>query len=301
VSTKASSIIDHPDAGAEQTPVRLGCVSYLNTLPLIEGLGKLRGFRLTLTAPARLVDLLAEGTIELGLVSLVDFQRAAVPGGLAMLPAGMIGCDGATLTVRLFSAVPPGSIRELHADADSHTSVALARIILAERYGVRPSVVEFDVERHHAEREAARGRSAVEPWPETLLLIGDKVVTDSPPASRYPHQIDLGEAWKQLTGLPFVYAVWMCRASDAGDERIVNAARVLDRQRRHNATRLGWIVEQKAGARGWPADLAHRYVDELLQYGVTPAHREAVERFFDLALKHGVISRRRAGVWREIA
>ena len=50
------------------------------------------------------------------------------------------------------------------------------------------------------------------------LLIGDKVVTDAPPTDRYPHQMDLGEAWKDLTGLPFVYAMWMCRGPRTGDQ-----------------------------------------------------------------------------------
>src|SRR5665213_4630797 len=42
------------------------------------------------------------------------------------------------------------------------------------------------------------------------LLIGDKVVCDEP--AGLPHQLDLGGAWKDLTGLPFVFAAWMARA-----------------------------------------------------------------------------------------
>ena len=50
---------------------------------------------------------------------------------------------------------------------------------------------------------------------QSVLLIGDKVVTDAPPEERYPYQMDLGAAWKELTGLPFVYAVWSVPDSDA--------------------------------------------------------------------------------------
>ncbi|MCA9312051.1 MAG: hypothetical protein KDA21_12640, partial [Phycisphaerales bacterium] len=56
--------------------VRLGCVSYLNTLPLIEGVSKLDRARLTLTAPSRLIDLLLEDSVDLGLISLIDYQRS---------------------------------------------------------------------------------------------------------------------------------------------------------------------------------------------------------------------------------
>lgn len=310
------SNIDQPHDRPEQSssgqplePLRLGCVSYLNTLPLIEGLGKLRDFRLTLTAPARLIDLLLDGSVDMALASIIDYQRAPanLNGGafpLALVPAGMIGCDGPTLTVRLFSSVPLPRITRVHADADSHTSTILIRVILAELFGIRPEMVDLDIDAHRAERLQAARLGRPEPWPESMLVIGDKVITDSPPASRYPHQLDLGEAWKQLTGLPFVYACWMTRHDPAAidtEPRVRTAANVLDRQRRHNATRLQWLIHHRAPARGWPSDLAMHYVSDLLRYDVTPAHRAGVERFFDLAHAHGLITTRRPTRWLEIA
>ncbi len=282
------------------SPIRLGAVSYLNTLPLIEGLGKLRDVSLTLTAPARLIDLLLEGRIDVGLVSLIDAQRSAQP--LALIPVGMIASDGATLTVRLFSRVPPGEIKKLSVDADSHTSVALARLILIERFGVRPEIEEVDADalRARIESGASGGAAAAGTaggWPEALLVIGDKVVTDSPPAVLYPHQMDLGQAWKEMTGLPFVYAMWMCRAAEADSERVRLAAAMLDRQRRHNALRLDWIVDARAAARRWPEDLAREYVGRRLEYEPREQHREAVRRFFELCADRGLVERRRQVEW----
>ncbi len=296
----------HPaDAGprlaqADPSPLRLGCVGYLNTLPLIEGLGKLRDVRLTLTAPARLSDLLAEGAIDMGLLSTIDYQRLSAPAepserGLWMIPAGMIGCDGPTLTVRLFSAVPWERVTRLHADIDSHTSVALARIILADRFGVHPEVVEFDTDADRLKHQQAKD------WPQSLLLIGDKVMTNTPPPERYPYQLDLGEAWKAQTGLPFVYAVWMCTDAGASDPRIMTISAVLDRQRRHNATRQRWIIDQRAALRGWPPDLAEHYTHDLLRFEVRDEHRRAVDEFFDAALRHGVIPRRVPSRWLDFA
>ncbi|HVZ94997.1 MAG TPA: menaquinone biosynthesis protein [Phycisphaerales bacterium] len=268
-------------------------MSFLNTLPLIEGLGKLEDARLTLTAPSRLIDLLLGDEIDIGLVSIIDAQRAPTGTPLAIVPCGMIGCDGPTMTVRLFSRRPPNEIGELHADVDSHTSVALARIILEKSFGAKPRLVDFD-----AESFLAGDRSpSPEEWPGAMLMIGDKVVTHSPPVTLYPHQLDLGEEWKKLTGLPFVYAAWMCRAGIAGSELVRTAAALLDRQRRHNATRLDWIVEARAPVRGWPAGLARTYLRDLLRFEVTPRHVEAVERFFDLAHECGVIAERRPTLW----
>lgn len=271
-------------------PIRVACVQYLNTAPLVEGLDKLEGLTLLPAVPADIGPMVERGEADLGLASIIDAANPRVP--MAIVPAGMIGCDGPTLTVRLFSSVPMDKVTQLCADADSHTSVALARVLLAEQFGVRPQVVAFNA----IERVALRGSSVRQDedgWPETLLLIGDKVVTHSPPAVRYPHQLDLGEAWKTLTGLPFVYASWMCRAetleTDDGRRRIGLAAAMLDRQRRHNATRLDWLVHKWAPKARWPIDLAQRYIGELLRYEVGPREREAVGRFFELCTSHGVI------------
>ncbi len=282
---------------APPEPVRLGCVSYLNTLPLIEGLGKLRDARLTLTAPSRLIDLLLADEVDLALVSLIDHHRSPEP--LAVLPAGMIGCDGPTMTVRLFSAVPLEGVTTIHADVDSHTSITLARLLASWEGGSPPAVEAFDADAFRAEREAAEREAGTPEWPESLLLIGDKVVTDSPPAIRYPHQIDLGGLWHERTGLPFVYACWMCRADRAGDERIRAAAATLDRQRRHNETRLDWIAARHAPVRGWSVEVARSYLRDLLRFEVSPRAREAVDRFFDEAHARGLVDERRPTNWLE--
>ncbi len=283
------------DADAAPTPwlpARVGAVSYLNTLPLIEGLGKLGDIELTLTAPSGLIDLLLGGEVELALASIIDYQRSTEP--LEIVPASIIGCDGPTMTVRIFSRIPIEKIRTLHADVDSHTSVALARIILNERTGSLPEVRDFDVDEHRTDR----GESVADAdWPESVLIIGDKVITDSPPAALYPHQLDLGEAWKELTGLPFVYAAWMCRAGAVEEGRLRTIARVLDRQRRHNLTRLDWIVGQRAALRGWPLGTARTYLGELLRYEMTDRHRQAVEEFFDRCEALGIIAHREPTRW----
>lgn len=283
-----------PATETAQSTARIGCVSYMNTLPLIEGLGKLDDVRLTLTAPSGLAGLLAQGEVDVALVSVIDYHRAPEP--LALLPCGMIGCDGPTMTVRVFSRVPPERITTLHADADSHTSVALASLVLMGMGAEKPKLEPFDVDafRAHKKDEIELGEDV---WPEAMLLIGDKVVTDSPPAVWYPHQVDLGEQWKQQTGLPFVYAAWMCAADRVDDEIVQRATQTLDRQRRHNATRLDWIVNQRAPSRGWPVDAARHYLRSLLRYEVTPQYRAAIDRFWDASAAAGLIEERRPTRW----
>ena len=276
--------------------VRIACVRYLNTLPLVDGLERVGGLELVPTAPSRIGPMVARGEADLGIASIIDAARSETP--LALVPVGMIGSDGPTMTVRVFSRVPMSSVRAVHADVESHTSTALCRIMLERLHGVRPEVVDFDArERIERTPEGASARPIEEQaWPETMLLIGDKVVADAPGEEAYPHQLDLGLAWRHLTGLPMVYAMWMCRASEAEDPRILRAASLLDRQRRHNAMRLDWIVSRRASEHGWPLERARRYVGSMLRFGVGAREIEAARAFLDAAAEAGLAPRREVRV-----
>lgn len=271
--------------------LRAAAVSYLNTQPLVHGLEALRDVHFDRAVPSRIAPMVRAGQADVGLASIVDaIPRKSSDKPLSILPAGMIGCEGPTLTVRIFSGVAPERITTLHADTDSHASVCLARVILHDRFGIDPEIVGFDArERHGLTASDHPAGSADEAWPEALLLIGDKVVTDSPPAVRYPHQIDLGEAWHELTGLPFVYAAWMCRPERARSPEMAAAVALLDRQRRRNAARLDAIVLDAAPRLGWPADLAREYVARRLRYDLDDRARAGADRFIARCAELGVL------------
>lgn len=287
--------------------VRIACVRYLNTLPLIHGLDRLPDVNLLLTVPSRIEGLVRTGAADVGLVSLVDAAAAASGAPIALLPTGMIGCDGPTLTVRLFSSVPLSRASVVHADTDSRTSVVLCQVLLHHLHGVRPRIVPFDARERIALNSGPKAEdsglsegaapssgssqsSLDASWPETVLLIGDKVITDPPPADRFPHQLDLGQAWNELTGLPFVYAAWACRAGEVEAPRIRTGVALLDRQRRRNALRLDWIADRFAPDHRWPAEPARRYLGSLLRYDLGPREREGAERFLAEAAALGLVA-----------
>ena len=258
----------------------LGCVSFLNSKPLIDPVLGRPDVRVTFDVPARLLGLVESGAVTAALMSVVDFQTAATD--LVLLPVGMIGCDGPTLTVRIYSRVPISQITALHADTDSHTSVILGQVILRQRYGLRSPVVPL----------TAREGEHPDGGPESMLLIGDKVVNASPNAAVYPHQLDLGEAWKELTGLPFVFAMWMIRRDRVAREGVA-MARILDEARRRGAALTDQLLDRYTTEKGWPRDLARRYFTEYLRYEVTPAARQGLARFFELAHAQGLLPQRR--------
>lgn len=246
----------------------LGVVSFLNSRPLIEGLNAETGIGLYYAVPSALPGLLGSGQVDAALVPVIDWARAA--GAWDRISDGCIGCDGETLTVRVFSRVPPEEIRTLYVDPDSHTSVALAQVLWTYYYERRLTLLPMN---------------AIESWSdcEAVLLIGDKVV--NAPLVGFEHEIDLGGAWKAWQGLPFVFAIW---AAPAGRDYTALAA-MLSAARDRGVERAADIARVAAPALGWPVDLALRYMTEYLRYTITPASLEGMQRFFDLAAAEGII------------
>lgn len=256
---------------------RIGCVSFLNARPLIDGLDDHPELAVHYDVPAGLLDDLTAGRVDLALCPVIDFQLAERP--LTVVPAGGIGCDGPTLTVRLFSRVPLERVDRVLADTDSHTSVVLLQLLMHDLYGSRVGIEPLE---RGAEVDWSAG-------PEAILLIGDKVVAAAPPAELYPYQLDLGSAWKTLTQLPFVFAVWMARQ----DEPLGRAPDLLDRQRRHNAGRVEAIAAESGPRHGWAAPLAAHYLRDLLRYEIGERELQAMQRFWKRAAELALIERHR--------
>ena len=256
--------------------LRLGVVNFLNATPLIDGIASLNGVQLLSKVPSELIGCLERNEVDIALASSIDYQRSKKQ--LKVLPVGVLSSDGETLTVRLCSKKPFEDIKEVHCDVDSHTSIALMQIILQKKFGVSPKVIACDVR--------ALG-SNQEDWPVTVLMIGDKVVTNTT-GDAFEYALDLGHEWHEQTGLPFVFATWF-GASDVDCEIVQKARMVLDRQRRCNTNRIEQVVSTHAPIRGWDVDTAHRYLTEHIQYTFTDVHQEALELFYALAHSVGVI------------
>lgn len=265
-----------PALGEAASVMRIGCVSFLNSKPLIEGIVGQPDASVRFDVPSRLLADLERGDVEVALCPVIDYYRSRVP--LVVLPVGGICSRGRTLTVRLFSRTPIHEIQSVHADTDSHTSVALVQVLLKRELGRRVPVVSY------RPPDGIQGDAGTD-HPNAMLLIGDKVVTDSPAAVIYPWQLDLGEKWASLTGLPFMFAVWMAR--EGGNTSRI-AARLAE-TREHNAGRIDSIVDRYARSHGWPADLARTYLGSLLHYSVGQQELAAMEQFAKWAHELGLI------------
>ncbi len=246
---------------------RLGVVSYLNAKPLISGLDLDTRAELYFDVPSRLPALLDTGQVDAALVPIIDLLSP--DRAWQVVSDACIGCDGETLTVRVFSRVPPDSVRRMQVDGDSHTSVALARIIWQERYGIALDITPFTGEK---EQEC-----------DAILLIGDKVVTHT--LVDYEIETDLGSAWKSLTSLPFVFAAW---ASPLGAD-VASLAHCLSHARDSGVEAAAMIAADFGPGMGWPVALAKRYLTTRLHFFLGARQRAAMQRFLDLAQTHEIV------------
>jgi len=250
-----------PDGSAGTRPgppqVVVGAVSFLNAKPLVAGLRDDRRVRVVYGVPSELAGWVRDGRVDAALVPVVDL--AGRPG-LAPVSDACIASDGETLTVRVFSRVPPSRVQRLRVDGDSHTSVALAKLVWADLFGHAPATIPLE--------------SSVEPVGEDgVLLIGDKVVAARPRG--FAFEVDLGGVWRERTGLPFVYAVW---ATPPGADHRELAER-LSRSRDLGVERASQIAEVDGPVAGWPVEIARQYLTEYMHYRMTDRHREGMALF----------------------
>jgi chorismate dehydratase len=192
-----------------------------------------------------------------------DFERVGAYG---------ISCRGPVQSVLLFSRAPIDSLSGATIDLtmDSQTSVALTRILLAERYGLTGITYR---------RRAVESGEA--PEGDAWLLIGDAALR----ARRDPnaaHVLDLGAAWQEWTGLPFVYAVWAVRANLPAEEKQRLAA-FLEHSLSEGERNLGAIAHRTSArvrGLGTAAEL-ERYLRGF-RYRLEEDEENALARFREL-------------------
>jgi chorismate dehydratase len=179
-------------------PIKISAVSYLNTFPFVHGItqsGFLDGFELSLDIPSLCAKKLLNGEVDLALVPVAAILNKPE---FSIYTDYCIGCNGSVKTVLLLSQVPLNEIKSIHLDFHSVTSVNLVKVLAKELWNIQPQWKQVLPERPSAYKEA-----------ESIVAIGDKTFTLK---SEFQFCYDLGEEWKKLTGLPFVFACWAGRA-----------------------------------------------------------------------------------------
>jgi chorismate dehydratase len=143
--------------------------------------------------PSRIAQMLIDDEADLGLIPVAAVLKLP---DWNIVSDYCIGSNGPVASVCIFSEEPMERIERVYLDYQSRTSVSLARVLLKEYW--KKEVVFIDATSEDF-RDQIKGNTAG-------VIIGDRAL-EQRHKSRYIY--DLGEAWKQHTGLPFVFAAWI--------------------------------------------------------------------------------------------
>ena len=252
--------------------IRAGAVSYLNTRPLVFGLEQGLGadrLELTYDAPSVVASRMAEGSLDLALLPVVELAR--IPN-LVVVPGLAIGSLGLCRSVLLVARKPLADVKSIALDPESSTSNALAAVLSAEAWGIKPEWVTgpLDLTQALAEHDA-------------VVRIGDKALFEPLPAATIAY--DLGGAWTARTTLPFVFAVWATRPGVVDREvyEMLHASR-----RAGHAAIPAIAADYTWNGRQYP-DIALPYLQEAMRYRLGDPEVAAMRRFLSAAAEVGVI------------
>ena len=243
----------------------IGAVQDLNTNPLVHGLGG-PGVSLQYDLPSRLADSLAAGRLDVALIPSSEVFRG---DAYRLVSDACIGCRGPVMSVKLFFRTRPDRVEHLAVDEGSRTSVALARLLLAERCGVAPRVEVLPL-----------GSDISDTTADAVLLIGDRAIGS--PRGSFQLVWDLGDEWCRWTGLPFVFAVWAARR-DVPEATIRRVEPLLAAARDSGKAHLASIAAAEAKGHGLTVPQCLGYLRDNLHYDLGLREKAALALFHDRA------------------
>ena len=246
--------------------IKVGAVSYLNTKPLIYGFeqGMMKDeVELVIDYPANIAHKLLNNEIDIGLVPVAVLPELKE---YHVISDYCIGCDGAVASVCLFSNVPLHQIETVLLDYQSKTSAVLLKILLKEHWKITPQLITAE---KNFEKNITGSTAG--------LVIGDRAFAQRL-TSKY--SFDLGQAWKEMTGMPFVFAVW------ASNKKMYATFAELF----NNATGAGLQHIDTIVARNRFDNYSmHQYFTKNISYSMDDAKFKALKFFLQKSVHEAVI------------
>ncbi len=253
--------------------VVIGSVPYLNEKPLTRWFshtdeGRTSGIEVVYAVPSELARMLEAGEIAAALVSSFEYFRTP---GYAIAPSVSISGQDDIESVRAFSRLPWRQTQSIALDTSSLTSAALLKIVLAEQFDAHPAFL------HHAPDLAAMLQLA-----DGCLLIGDKGWLADDTGLK---TLDLGQAWRRLTGLPFVYAVWLGKPELLSPE----LTQALETAKEWGKSQFDVIAQEQAAHLGCSEEMCRHYLADVMDYNLGEEHQEALALFGAKAYAQGLL------------
>jgi chorismate dehydratase len=160
--------------------------------------------------------------------------------------------------------------------ASSRTSVLLLELLCRHRWRVAPRLATV--------RAEAVDLAHLQGFPhDAVLVIGDAALHLAA-AGEYPYLVDLGTAWKEWTGLPFVFAVWAARAGVPTRQLSV----FLEHSLEAGIADLDEIAREASLERGLSMEEATAYFTRHLRFWLGTEEIAGLREFYRRAAREGL-------------
>jgi len=239
--------------------MNISLVSYLNSFPYHFGLLNADDglySQLSIVPPAQCAKNFADGLSDVALVPVGALNEL---DNFQLIKPFCISADGPVRSVLLLSNRPLLDIKHISPDSHSRSSNLLLKILCHNHWNIHPAFVKHD------------DASA-----DARIAIGDKAFELQ---KSYKYSFDLSEAWKEMTGLPFVFAVWIAR-TEVSEESLKGLKAALEIGIQDPAAAVRHL-----GSAGLSFDDAVSYLTGNINYRMNPAAEEGMKLFLALAAK----------------
>lgn len=251
-----------PPRGSGTVALKFAAPAYANSVPLAQFIPEVcPDAEVILDYPARLLERLLNRQVDAALMPVADYF--ATPG-LDMINGLGIAAERRVRSVLLRCHRRLEEVETVKLDPASRTSNALARILL-DRHWKRP--VRFV--------EGGSKQST-----DAEVVIGDRALCEPSGAGG---DYDLASAWRDMTGLPFVFAVWAFRKDHPRPDRL---AQVVQQAKRAGLAALPEIVRQQSAKLNLPESFCLDYFTDCIRYDLGSPHNEAMRLFRSLIDRH---------------
>jgi chorismate dehydratase len=268
-----------------QYPVALGRIDYMNVAPIYYGFdnrlatqGISKGIRLISGPPSTLNQMMIEGSLDISPVSSAAYARNTREW--MILPDLAIACHERVLSVLLVSRCSQESLsgRRILISDESASARDLCGLIFSLK-GIRPEFVVGKV----------KNPSQIPKDIDAALVIGDTALSQKW-GRMFPHIYDLGSQWWNMTGLPFVFAIWAVRKEFARKypQRVEAVLGLLKTSRGHGYGNMKTIVEKACSRLGIDTSTARLYYKSLI-YSLSDLEKKGLELFYKGLYQTGIM------------
>ena len=251
--------------------LKIGVVPYVNAKPLIYGLEKQSDkIDLFYDVPSALPERLEKDELDVILMPSVNYFRG---NDYKIIPGSSISSSGPVESVKLFIKAPTvEKIRVVALDKDSLTSCVLTKIILWKRYSMKPEFITLE-DKSKIYNEYA----------DAFLVIGDDALKLQEGDFTV---LDLGQEWKELAGLPFVYALWVTRSKS----KLHGIEKLLTDAKERGLKSLDKIACLEAERLKLRKDRCLKYLKESIRYDLGEQEIKGLKSFYKYAMEMGEVS-----------